>query len=59
MPLTVCIAPQIVNMLRNTSNPQVEYILRVIKRWAKENNIHLEDSMARARRDPGFSPGRD
>jgi hypothetical protein len=46
-------------MLRNTSNPQVEYILRVIKRWAKENNIHLEDNMSRARRDTSFSPGRD
>lgn len=26
---------EIVNMLRNTSNPQVEYIMRVIRRWAK------------------------
>jgi len=33
--------PEIVNMLRNTSNPQVEYIMRVIKRWAKDNNVHL------------------
>ena len=33
--------PEIVNMLRNTSNPQVEYILRVIKRWAKEQNINV------------------
>eukprot|EP00217_Crustomastix_stigmatica_P015940 CAMPEP_0183789418 /NCGR_PEP_ID=MMETSP0803_2-20130417/410_1 /TAXON_ID=195967 /ORGANISM="Crustomastix stigmata, Strain CCMP3273" /LENGTH=557 /DNA_ID=CAMNT_0026033587 /DNA_START=70 /DNA_END=1743 /DNA_ORIENTATION=+ len=26
-------------MLRNTSNPQVEYIIRTIRKWAKENNV--------------------
>ncbi|XP_064640479.1 intraflagellar transport protein 56-like isoform X6 [Lineus longissimus] len=31
----------VVVMLRNTGNPQVEYILRVIKKWAKENRIPL------------------
>ncbi|ORX77761.1 tetratricopeptide repeat protein 26 [Anaeromyces robustus] len=29
----------IITMLRNTSNPQVEYIIRVMKKWAKENHI--------------------
>ena len=26
-------------MLRNTSNPQVEYMIRIIKKWCKENGI--------------------
>ena len=60
VPASACLClcfPEIANPLRNTSNPQVEYILRVIKRWAKDNNINLlaDDNMARARRD--FSPG--
>merc|ERR1719199_450963 len=33
---------EVINMLRNTSNPQVEYMLRVIRRWAKDNNVSLE-----------------
>ena len=28
-------------MVRNTSNPQVEYITRIIKKWAKDNSIKL------------------
>ena len=33
---------EIVNMLRNTSNPQVEYIMRVIRRWAKvRTKLHV------------------
>ena len=28
-------------MVRNTSNPQVEYIVRVIKKFARENNIAI------------------
>jgi intraflagellar transport protein 56 len=32
--------PEIVNMLRNASNPQVEYILRVMKHWAKGQTIN-------------------
>jgi intraflagellar transport protein 56 len=28
-------------MVRNTSNPQVEYIVRVIKKWSKENGIPI------------------
>ena len=27
----------ILGMLRNTSNPQVEYFVRIIKKWCKEN----------------------
>ncbi|KAI8509980.1 Intraflagellar transport protein 56 [Branchiostoma belcheri] len=30
---------EIVQLLRNTSNPQVEYITRTIKKWAKDNRI--------------------
>mmetsp|Transcript_21022 Transcript_21022/g.66603 ORF Transcript_21022/g.66603 Transcript_21022/m.66603 type:complete len:215 (+) Transcript_21022:274-918(+) len=26
-------------MLRNTSNPQVEYIIRIIKKWASQNGV--------------------
>lgn len=28
-------------MIRNTSNPQVEYIVRIIKKWCKENNVKV------------------
>ena len=28
-------------MIRNTSNPQVEYIVRIIKKWCKENNVKI------------------
>ena len=28
-------------MVRNTSNPQVEYMVRVIKKWCAENNVKL------------------
>jgi intraflagellar transport protein 56 len=31
----------IVSMLRNTNNPQVEYIIRIIKKWARENGVKL------------------
>ncbi len=34
---------EVVNLLRATSNPQVEYIInRVMKKWAKENRVRLE-----------------
>jgi len=32
----------VVSMLRNTNNPQVEYIIRIIKKWARENSIKLQ-----------------
>lgn len=31
----------VINMIRNTSNPQVEYIIRIIKKWCKENNVKI------------------
>jgi len=34
---------EVVNLLRSTNNPQVEYMVnRVIKKWAKENRVKLE-----------------
>eukprot|EP00001_Collodictyon_triciliatum_P157903 27692_3 len=32
---------EITQMLRNTQNPQVEYIMRTFKKWAKDNGIKL------------------
>jgi len=32
----------VVSMLRNTNNPQVEYIIRIIKKWAREKSIKLQ-----------------
>lgn len=29
----------ILQILRNTGNPQVEYIIRVMKKWAKDNRV--------------------
>ena len=29
----------VLTMLRNTSNPQVEYIIRIIKKWGNENRV--------------------
>ena len=29
----------VLQILRNTGNPQVEYIIRTMKKWAKENRI--------------------
>jgi intraflagellar transport protein 56 len=31
----------VVTMVRNTSNPQVEYIVRIIRKWSKDHNIKL------------------
>ncbi len=31
----------VLSMIRNTSNPQVEYIVRIIKKWCKENNVKV------------------
>ena len=28
-------------MLKSTRNPQVEYLARVMKKWARENSVHL------------------
>ncbi|KAL0993062.1 hypothetical protein UPYG_G00102740 [Umbra pygmaea] len=32
---------EILPLLRNTGNPQVEYIIRILKKWAKENRVSL------------------
>ena len=32
----------VLTMIRNTSNPQVEYIVRIVKKWCKENNISVK-----------------
>lgn len=31
----------IVQLLKNTSNPQVEQIVKVMKKWAKDNRVTL------------------
>ncbi|XP_013386725.1 intraflagellar transport protein 56-like isoform X2 [Lingula anatina] len=31
----------VIQMLRNTGNPQVEYIVRTMKKWAKENRVAI------------------
>lgn len=31
----------VLTMVRNTSNPQVEYLVRIIKKWCKDNNIKI------------------
>eukprot|EP00163_Fabomonas_tropica_P001008 TRINITY_DN1075_c0_g1_i2.p1 TRINITY_DN1075_c0_g1~~TRINITY_DN1075_c0_g1_i2.p1 ORF type:complete len:500 (+),score=148.85 TRINITY_DN1075_c0_g1_i2:707-2206(+) len=32
---------EVIALLRNTSNPQVEYIIKIIKKWAKENGVRV------------------
>jgi intraflagellar transport protein 56 len=32
----------VLTMIRNTSNPQVEYIVRIIKKYCKDNNIKVQ-----------------
>lgn len=31
----------VIAMLRNTSNPQVEYIIRTMRKWAKDNHVDM------------------
>ena len=31
----------VIQLLRNTANPQVEYITRTMKKWAKDNRIPI------------------
>jgi len=31
----------VLSMLRNTSNPQVEYFIKIMKKWAKENGVKV------------------
>jgi len=45
----------VVSMLRNTSNPQVEYIIRIMKKWARENGVGLHANHDATGDDsPGF-----
>lgn len=37
---------EVLVMLRNTTNPQVEYIVRVIRKWCAENNIKVSPHAA-------------
>uniref|UniRef100_H3APN1 Intraflagellar transport protein 56 n=1 Tax=Latimeria chalumnae TaxID=7897 RepID=H3APN1_LATCH len=30
---------EVLHLLRNTGNPQVEYIIRIMKKWAKDNRV--------------------
>ena len=30
-----------ISLLRNTNNPQVEYIMKVIRKWGKEHGLKL------------------
>uniref|UniRef100_A0A8C7QY63 Intraflagellar transport protein 56 n=1 Tax=Oncorhynchus mykiss TaxID=8022 RepID=A0A8C7QY63_ONCMY len=32
---------EVLPLLRNTGNPQVEYIIRILKKWAKDNRVSL------------------
>ncbi|XP_063164585.1 intraflagellar transport protein 56 isoform X2 [Candoia aspera] len=32
---------EVLHLLRSTGNPQVEYIVRIIKKWAKENRVPI------------------
>ncbi|XP_006816824.1 intraflagellar transport protein 56-like [Saccoglossus kowalevskii] len=32
----------VLQILRNTSNPQVEYIMRTMKKWAKDNRVPIQ-----------------
>ena len=32
---------EVVQMLHSTANPQVEYIVRTMKKWAKDNHIAI------------------
>ena len=31
----------VVDMLRNTSNPQVEYFVRTLSKWGRENGVQM------------------
>ena len=31
----------VIQILRNTSNPQVENIIKVMKKWAKDNRVPI------------------
>lgn len=31
----------VLSMIKNAGNPRVEYIVRIIKKWCKDNNVKL------------------
>lgn len=33
---------EVVQLLRNTTNPQVEYITRTMKKWARDNQVNIQ-----------------
>ena len=38
---------EVLMILRNTANPQVEYIVRTMKKWGKEQRMNLQWSLCR------------
>jgi intraflagellar transport protein 56 len=32
---------EVISMLRNTTNPQVDYLIKVIKKWGKDNGYKI------------------
>lgn len=32
---------EVIPLLQNSGNPQVEYIIRVLRKWAKDNRVLL------------------
>lgn len=32
---------EVIQLIRNTSNPQVEFLTRVMKKWAKDNKLQI------------------
>ena len=32
---------EVLSMLKSSRNPQVEYLARVMKKWARENNVSV------------------
>lgn len=39
---------EVIQMLKNTNNPQVEYFVQVIKKWGKENGFKLWNEQRQA-----------
>lgn len=33
---------EVVQLLRNTTNPQVEYVTRTMKKWARDNQVDIQ-----------------
>lgn len=39
------ILKEVVLLLRNSGNSEVEYIIRALRKWAKDNRVLLHDSV--------------